>query len=94
MLFYLLRRTFVTGLIAVLLNKKNFLVLLLSLEFSGLGFFYFSILTNYLIRIEYYLNFYILIIRVCEGALGLAVLVLFTYTNREQNNNSELARLC
>nr|YP_010501928.1 NADH dehydrogenase subunit 4L [Ptomascopus plagiatus]UXC94694.1 NADH dehydrogenase subunit 4L [Ptomascopus plagiatus] len=64
-----------SGMISFCLNRKHFLLMLMSLEFIVLSL-YFSIflyLSNY--SYEFYFSMIFLIMSVCEGALGLSVLV-------------------
>nr|AGW80445.1 NADH dehydrogenase subunit 4L [Prosopocoilus astacoides blanchardi] len=74
---------FLMGLLSFCLNRKHMLLMLLSLEFVVVSLF----LGLYIYLCVYGLEFYFLMIyltiSVCEGALGLSVLVLLmrTYGN-------------
>nr|APX40144.1 NADH dehydrogenase subunit 4L [Cryptocephalus lusitanicus] len=67
---------FVSGLLSFFLFRKHFLMMLLSLEFLVLslylGLFIFLSAFNY----EYFFMLIYLTMSVCEGSLGLAMLVL------------------
>lgn len=72
---------FILGNIIYSSKRKHLLVVLLRLEFIILRLFFFLII--YLINIDY--EFYFLIIflvfSVCEGALGLSILISIIRTN-------------
>jgi NADH-ubiquinone oxidoreductase chain 4L len=72
---------FLTGLIVFVLNRKHLLSMLLRLEYIVLSLF--CILFFYLILINYqeYLRIIFLTFRVCEGALGLSILVSIIRTH-------------
>nr|QVM79136.1 NADH dehydrogenase subunit 4L [Leptura annularis] len=81
MYFYLLNIMFFTGLIVFSSKRKHLLLMLLSLEFLVLTmylifFIYISMLSN-----EYYFTMIFLTMSVCEGALGLSILVLMIRTH-------------
>nr|APX40677.1 NADH dehydrogenase subunit 4L [Cryptocephalus aureolus] len=67
---------FVCGLFSFFLFRKHFLMMLLSLEFLVLslylGLFIFMVFFNY----EYFFMLIFLTMSVCEGSLGLAILVM------------------
>lgn len=78
MLIYIYSSIFlrISGILVFALRRKHLLVILLSLEFIIVSL-YFNILI-YLSELsyEYFFSIIFLTIRVCEGALGLAILVL------------------
>nr|WDE75831.1 NADH dehydrogenase subunit 4L [Monochamus sartor urussovii] len=78
MLIYIYSSIFlsVSGMLVFALNRKHLLVMLLSLEFIMMSL-YFNILI-YLSELsyEYFFSMIFLTMSVCEGALGLAMLVL------------------
>nr|ALO77056.1 NADH deshydrogenase subunit 4L [Brentidae sp. GENSP01] len=83
MYLYSFSLMFFSGLMIYVLKYNHLLVMLLSLEFMMLSlylimYFYFSFLT-----FEYFFSMVYLTMSVCEGALGLSVLVLMirTYGN-------------
>nr|AXS66167.1 NADH dehydrogenase subunit 4L [Cerambycidae sp. 9 KM-2017] len=73
----------ISGLMVYVLKRKHLLVMLLSLEFivvsMYLGFFFYLSQMDY----EYFFSMFFLTMSVCEGVLGLSVLVLMirTYGN-------------
>nr|QAY81986.1 NADH dehydrogenase subunit 4L [Aristobrotica sp. REN-2018] len=76
MLMYLLLIMFVVGIFSFIFNHKHLLMMLLSLEFIVISlymnlFFYLSHLDY-----EYFFSMFYLTISVCEGVLGLSVLIL------------------
>nr|AXS65487.1 NADH dehydrogenase subunit 4L [Silvanidae sp. KM-2017] len=66
---------FFCGLLSFSLNRKHLLMILLSLEFIVLSLYY--LVLNYLLVIsgEIYLSMMYIIMSVCEGVLGLSILV-------------------
>lgn len=78
MLIYIYSSIFlrISGILVFALRRKHLLVILLRLEFVIVSL-YFNILI-YLSELsyEYFFSIIFLTIRVCEGALGLAILVL------------------
>lgn len=78
MLIYIYSSIFlrISGILVFALRRKHLLVILLSLEFIIVSL-YFNILI-YLSELsyEYFFSIIFLTIRVCEGALGLSILVL------------------
>nr|YP_008854781.1 NADH dehydrogenase subunit 4L [Diabrotica barberi]AHA51730.1 NADH dehydrogenase subunit 4L [Diabrotica barberi] len=76
MMYFLLLTMFLSGIISFILNRKHLLLMLLSLEFIVIAlyiqiFFYLSNL-NY----EYFFSMIFLTMSVCEGSLGLAILIM------------------
>lgn len=78
-LFYLF--IFIFGLIVFVLNWKHLLIVLISLEFIVLILY--LVLYNFLILINFecYFRIIFLTFRVCEGSLGLAILVTLIRTH-------------
>nr|APX40950.1 NADH dehydrogenase subunit 4L [Galeruca luctuosa] len=73
---YLLMMMFFSGALMFVLNRKHLLMMLLSLEFIVISlyfsmFFYLSNMTY-----EYFFSMIYLTMSVCEGALGLSMLIL------------------
>nr|ALO71175.1 NADH deshydrogenase subunit 4L [Sunius melanocephalus] len=70
-----------SGLISFCLNRKHFLMMLLSLEFIVLSLYMnlFIYLSEF--SYEYYFSMIFLTMSVCEGALGLSVLVSMIRTH-------------
>nr|YP_010947534.1 NADH dehydrogenase subunit 4L [Hesperus amabilis]WGO76437.1 NADH dehydrogenase subunit 4L [Hesperus amabilis] len=69
------------GLISFCLKRKHFLLMLLSLEFIVLSLYLnmFIYLSNY--NYEFYFSMVFLTMSVCEGALGLSLLVAIIRTH-------------
>nr|ARH54360.1 NADH dehydrogenase subunit 4L [Dibolia rugulosa] len=76
MLMYFMFFMFFFGVMSFILNRKHLLLMLLSLEFINiilyLSLFLFLINMNF----EYYFSMVFLTMSVCEGALGLSILIL------------------
>nr|QTZ20276.1 NADH dehydrogenase subunit 4L [Spodoptera pectinicornis] len=72
---------FIVGNLIFVSKYKHLLIVLLSLEFIVLSIFFF--LLTYLIFIEYdmYMLMLFLVFSVCEGALGLSILVSMIRTH-------------
>nr|YP_011014832.1 NADH dehydrogenase subunit 4L [Gergithus frontilongus]WQB38513.1 NADH dehydrogenase subunit 4L [Gergithus frontilongus] len=63
------------GLIGLLFVRKHFLLSLLMLEFLVLSLFTFVFFFLGFIIYDYYFNFVFLVLGVCEGVLGLSLIV-------------------
>nr|QTZ20275.1 NADH dehydrogenase subunit 4L [Spodoptera mauritia] len=72
---------FIVGNLIFVSKYKHLLIVLLSLEFIVLSIFFFLLI--YLIYIEYdmYMLMLFLVFSVCEGALGLSILVSMIRTH-------------
>nr|YP_009131094.1 NADH dehydrogenase subunit 4L [Vamuna virilis]AHX84186.1 NADH dehydrogenase subunit 4L [Vamuna virilis] len=72
---------FIIGNLIFVLKHKHLLIILLSLEFIVLSIFFFMLV--YLSYIEYdmYMLMVFLVFSVCEGALGLSILVSMIRTH-------------
>nr|UNP54451.1 NADH dehydrogenase subunit 4L [Amraica recursaria] len=72
---------FIVGNLIFVSKYKHLLIILLSLEFMVLSVFFF--LMNYLMMIDYeiYMLMVFLVFSVCEGALGLSILVSMIRTH-------------
>nr|YP_002229148.1 NADH dehydrogenase subunit 4L [Ascaloptynx appendiculata]ACH89997.1 NADH dehydrogenase subunit 4L [Ascaloptynx appendiculata] len=72
---------FISGCLSYSLKRKHLLSMLLSLEFVVLSLFFLLIiyLTNY--EYEYFFSMIFLTFSVCEGALGLSILVSIVRTH-------------
>nr|ARH54581.1 NADH dehydrogenase subunit 4L [Platystomos albinus] len=66
---------FFCGLMSFSLNRKHFLVMLLSLEFLVISLYLLLSLNFCLLSNEYFFLMIFLTMSVCEGALGLSILV-------------------
>lgn len=71
----LLSIAYISGIISFCLKRKHLLLILISLEFIVLSLF--MIIVNLLryYGYEYYFSIVFLTIRVCEGVLGLSILI-------------------
>nr|APX40625.1 NADH dehydrogenase subunit 4L [Psylliodes chrysocephala] len=73
---YLLIFMFMSGTISFILNRKHLLLMLLSLEFIVislyLNLFMYLMMMNY----EFFFSMIFLTISVCEGVLGLSILIM------------------
>nr|YP_010040141.1 NADH dehydrogenase subunit 4L [Spodoptera exempta]QOY46708.1 NADH dehydrogenase subunit 4L [Spodoptera exempta] len=72
---------FIVGNLIFVFKHKHLLIVLLSLEFIVLSIFFFLLV--YLIYIEYdmYMLMLFLVFSVCEGALGLSILISMIRTH-------------
>nr|YP_010167003.1 NADH dehydrogenase subunit 4L [Arctia plantaginis]QRW36445.1 NADH dehydrogenase subunit 4L [Arctia plantaginis] len=72
---------FIIGNLIFVLKHKHLLIVLLSLEYIVLSmFFFFLICLNY-IEFDMYMLMVFLVFSVCEGALGLSILVSMIRTH-------------
>lgn len=72
---------FIIGNLIFVSNYKNLLITLLRLEFIVLRIFFFFILLLNLIEEDIYILIIFLVFSVCEGALGLSILVSIIRTH-------------
>ena len=79
--FYLTIFIFISGLIRYSLKRKHLLLILLSLEFIVLSLYLNIFIYLRILSYEYFFSIIFLTIRVCEGALGLSLLVLIIRTH-------------
>lgn len=72
---------FISGILVFSMKRKHLLCTLLRLEFIVLRLFY--LIFNYLLNYDYEIFFLIifLVFRVCEGVLGLSILVRIVRTH-------------
>nr|YP_009943620.1 NADH dehydrogenase subunit 4L [Hemerobius spodipennis]QOD41874.1 NADH dehydrogenase subunit 4l [Hemerobius spodipennis] len=72
---------FISGILVFSFKRKHLLCTLLSLEFIVLSLFY--LIFNYLLNYEYEMFFMMifLVFSVCEGVLGLSILVSMVRTH-------------
>nr|WNV22576.1 NADH dehydrogenase subunit 4L [Psylliodes crambicola] len=76
MLMYLLIFMFMSGTISFILNRKHLLLMLLSLEFIVISLYMNIFLYLSLMNYEFFFSMIFLTISVCEGALGLSILIM------------------
>lgn len=69
------------GLISFCLKRKHLLLILLRLEFVILGLYFSIFIYLSYFGFEYFFRIIFLSIRVCEGALGLSILVSLIRTH-------------
>lgn len=79
---------FFIGLIAFISRRKHLLSILLSLEFIVLSLFFLLFLFLNLLNFEVYFSMIFLTFRVCEGALGVSILVSIIRTHGNDYFNS------
>lgn len=65
-----------SGMLAFTLKRKHILIILLRIEFIVVSLYFNLIIYLSELDYEYFFSIIFLTIRVCEGALGLSVLVL------------------
>ncbi len=79
---------FFIGLLAFVSRRKHLLSVLLSLEFIVLSLFFLLFLFLNLLNYEIYFSIIFLTFRVCEGALGVSILVSIIRTHGNDYFNS------
>ena len=79
---------FFIGLFAFISRRKHLLSVLLSLEFIVLSLFFLLFLFLNFLNFEIYFSIIFLTFRVCEGALGISVLVSIIRTHGNDYFNS------
>nr|YP_009654728.1 NADH dehydrogenase subunit 4L [Cantao ocellatus]AVJ52523.1 NADH dehydrogenase subunit 4L [Cantao ocellatus]QCI09283.1 NADH dehydrogenase subunit 4L [Cantao ocellatus] len=84
MFIYMMCIPMICGMIAFCLSRNHLLLTLLSLEFMVLSIFYLMIMMMMEFGYELYFSLIFLVFSVCEGALGLSVLVKMV---RNQGND-------
>nr|YP_010326878.1 NADH dehydrogenase subunit 4L [Olene inclusa]UNP54127.1 NADH dehydrogenase subunit 4L [Olene inclusa] len=72
---------FIVGNFIFVLKYKHLLIILLSLEFIVLSIFFFMLIYLSFIDYELYMLMVFLVFSVCEGALGLSILVSMIRTH-------------
>lgn len=82
--FYL----FFIGIISFVINRKHLLSILLRLEFIVLSLFIMLLLFLNFLNYELYFRILFLTFRVCEGALGVSILVSIIRTHGNDYFNS------
>nr|YP_009776032.1 NADH dehydrogenase subunit 4L [Aulacophora indica]QAY81973.1 NADH dehydrogenase subunit 4L [Aulacophora indica]QJA26357.1 NADH dehydrogenase subunit 4L [Aulacophora indica]QRI59122.1 NADH dehydrogenase subunit 4L [Aulacophora indica] len=76
MLMYLLFFMFLSGILSFSLNRKHLLLMLLSLEFIVIILFMNIFMYLSMMNYEFFFSMIYLTMSVCEGALGLSILIL------------------
>nr|YP_010632237.1 NADH dehydrogenase subunit 4L [Polydesma boarmoides]WBP62353.1 NADH dehydrogenase subunit 4L [Polydesma boarmoides] len=72
---------FIVGNMIFVLKHKHLLIVLLSLEFIVLSIFFFMLIFLNYIEYDLYMLMLFLVFSVCEGALGLSILVSLIRTH-------------
>nr|AHX84199.1 NADH dehydrogenase subunit 4L [Catocala sp. XY-2014] len=72
---------FIVGNMIFVLKHKHLLIILLSLEFIVLSIFFFLLVYLNFIEYDMYMLMVFLVFSVCEGALGLSILVSLIRTH-------------
>nr|YP_010417069.1 NADH dehydrogenase subunit 4L [Lacera noctilio]USC54656.1 NADH dehydrogenase subunit 4L [Lacera noctilio] len=72
---------FIIGNLIFVLKHKHLLIVLLSLEFIVLSIFFFMLIFLNYIEYDMYMLMVFLVFSVCEGALGLSILVSLIRTH-------------
>nr|YP_009689613.1 NADH dehydrogenase subunit 4L [Coquillettidia chrysonotum]QEE94290.1 NADH dehydrogenase subunit 4L [Coquillettidia chrysonotum] len=80
-LFYFMMIMFLIGVLMFIKNHKHFLCMLLSLEFMVLMLFMMILFYLNYMNYESYFSMFFLVFCVCEGVLGLSILVLMIRTH-------------
>nr|YP_010321815.1 NADH dehydrogenase subunit 4L [Stenochironomus tobaduodecimus]UKO33042.1 NADH dehydrogenase subunit 4L [Stenochironomus tobaduodecimus] len=75
MMEYVFLYVFFWGFLSFLNFYKHFLTVLISLEFIVIGLFFFFFYYLNFFNFEYYYCLFYLVFSVCEGVLGLSILV-------------------
>nr|QNV11528.1 NADH dehydrogenase subunit 4L [Cryphalus piceae] len=83
--FSLLLLIFCSGCGVYILNNRHFLIMLLSLEVLVIGLFLMMFLYFSYFDFEYFFSLVYLAMSVCEGALGLSLLVMIIRTHGSDN---------
>lgn len=79
---------YIIGLLSFVIGRKHLLSTLLSLEFIVLCLFFFLFFYLNFLGVELYFRMLFLTFRVCEGALGISVLVSIIRTHGNDSFNS------
>nr|YP_009687564.1 NADH dehydrogenase subunit 4L [Limonia phragmitidis]QDX14946.1 NADH dehydrogenase subunit 4L [Limonia phragmitidis] len=79
---------FISGVMMFVFNCKHLLIMLLSLEFIVLSLFLFMLIYLNLYNYESFFSMMFLTFCVCEGALGLSILVSMIRTHGNDYFNS------
>jgi len=85
---------FFIGRLVFVSNRKHLLVTLLSLEFIVLSLYFFIFIYLNINNMEIYFLIIFLVFRVCEGALGLSILVSIIRTHGNNYFQSFNSLLC
>nr|YP_010471460.1 NADH dehydrogenase subunit 4L [Brillia bifasciata]UVG40799.1 NADH dehydrogenase subunit 4L [Brillia bifasciata] len=92
--FFLPLYLFFSGVVVFVSNRKHLLSVLLSLEFIVLSLFIFFFIFLSYMNFEFYFSLMFLVFSVCEGALGLSILVSMIRTHGNDYFNSFSLLMC
>lgn len=73
---------FVRGLVRMVISNRHLINSLLRLEFIAISVFILLNIVFTILRGDYFIIFYYLVIIVCEGVLGLSLLVILCHNYR------------
>lgn len=79
---------FFIGIVSFILMRKHLLSILLRLEFIVLSLFFILVFLLSIFNFELYFRIMFLVFRVCEGALGVSVIVSIIRTHGNDYFNS------
>nr|WNG77947.1 NADH dehydrogenase subunit 4L [Helius pluto] len=79
---------FIVGIMVFIMNSKHLLMMLLSLEFIVLSLYLYLFIYLNLYGYENFFSMMFLVFSVCEGALGLSILVSMIRTHGNDYFNS------
>nr|ACM79554.1 NADH dehydrogenase subunit 4L [Onisimus nanseni] len=71
---------FLSGVVGLMFSRKHILNSLLSLELMSLGIYFFIACVFMLLGGGMFYNLYFLVFVVCEGVLGLSLLILLSFS--------------
>nr|YP_010528158.1 NADH dehydrogenase subunit 4L [Abia zhui]UXW64299.1 NADH dehydrogenase subunit 4L [Abia zhui] len=72
---------FFVGIFSLAINRLHLLMILLSLEFIIMSLYFLLIIYLNLLNMDLYFSMFFLVFSVCEGVLGLSILVLMIRFN-------------
>nr|ATL15406.1 NADH dehydrogenase subunit 4L [Callosobruchus maculatus]ATL15445.1 NADH dehydrogenase subunit 4L [Callosobruchus maculatus]ATL15458.1 NADH dehydrogenase subunit 4L [Callosobruchus maculatus]ATL15471.1 NADH dehydrogenase subunit 4L [Callosobruchus maculatus] len=76
---------FIAGLVSFILKRKHLLLMLLSLEFTVIALYFIIMMYLGKMNYEYFFSMIFLSMSVCEGVLGLSILVLMIRVHGNDN---------
>nr|WEG23133.1 NADH dehydrogenase subunit 4L [Siphona sp. 1 HNL-2023a] len=79
--FYMPMILFIMGVMSFVMNRKHLLSMLLSLEYIVLSLFLLLFIYLNMINNEFFFSMMFLVFSVCEGALGLSIMVSMIRTH-------------
>nr|QNV11554.1 NADH dehydrogenase subunit 4L [Dynatosoma fuscicorne] len=85
---------FIIGVLVFVSNRKHLLITLLSLEYIVLSLFLFLFIMLNMLNMELFFSMMFLTFSVCEGALGLSILVSMIRTHGNNYMQSFNLLLC